>query len=90
MTVSHSSFPTAVAFGVGSSRVVAGMDALTHNIESYLSPSYHPPCDAVALEGLKLGAIALSTAAHAVGAVYDSRRCSSAVDRNRLAPRRVP
>ena len=29
------------------------MDALTHNIESYLSPAYHPLCDGIALEGTK-------------------------------------
>ena len=28
-----------------------GMDALTHNVESYLSPAYHPLCDGIALEG---------------------------------------
>ena len=39
-----------------------GMDALTHNIESYLSPAYHPLCDAIALEGLRIGARALHTA----------------------------
>ena len=39
-----------------------GMDALTHNIESYLSPAYHPLCDGIALEGLRLGARALATA----------------------------
>ena len=39
-----------------------GMDALTHNIESYLSPAYHPLCDGIALEGLKIGARALATA----------------------------
>jgi alcohol dehydrogenase class IV len=39
-----------------------GMDALTHNIESYLSPAYHPLCDGVALEGLRIGARALVTA----------------------------
>jgi len=39
-----------------------GMDALTHNIESYLSPAYHPLCDGIALEGLRLGARALPTA----------------------------
>jgi alcohol dehydrogenase class IV len=33
-----------------------GMDALTHNIESYLSPAYHPLCDGIALEGLRIGA----------------------------------
>jgi hypothetical protein len=39
-----------------------GMDALTHNIESYLSPAYHPMCDGIALEGLRLGARALAAA----------------------------
>jgi len=39
-----------------------GMDALTHNIESYLSPAYHPLCDGIALEGLRIGAHALATA----------------------------
>jgi len=39
-----------------------GMDALTHNIESYLSPAWHPMCDGIALEGLRLGAHALATA----------------------------
>jgi alcohol dehydrogenase class IV len=39
-----------------------GMDALTHNIESYLSPAYHPLCDGIALEGARLAAAALVTA----------------------------
>ena len=39
-----------------------GMDALTHNIESYLSPAYHPLCDGIALEGTRIGAAALRTA----------------------------
>ncbi|HEX4333952.1 MAG TPA: iron-containing alcohol dehydrogenase [Usitatibacter sp.] len=39
-----------------------GMDALTHNIESYLSPEYHPLCDGVALEGARIAAHALETA----------------------------
>ena len=39
-----------------------GMDALTHNIESYLSPAYHPMCDGIALEGARLAAAALRTA----------------------------
>jgi alcohol dehydrogenase class IV len=39
-----------------------GMDALTHNIESYLSPAYHPMCDGIALEGLRIGARALAAA----------------------------
>ena len=33
-----------------------GMDALTHNIESYLSPAYHPLCDGIALEGARIAA----------------------------------
>jgi alcohol dehydrogenase class IV len=39
-----------------------GMDALTHNIESYLSPAYHPLCDGIALEGLRIGARSLAAA----------------------------
>jgi alcohol dehydrogenase class IV len=39
-----------------------GMDALTHNIESYLSPAYHPLCDGIALEGVRIAARALPTA----------------------------
>jgi alcohol dehydrogenase class IV len=39
-----------------------GIDALTHNIESYLSPVYHPLCDGIALEGVRLAARALPVA----------------------------
>jgi alcohol dehydrogenase class IV len=39
-----------------------GMDALTHNIESYLSPAYHPLCDGIALEGTRIAARALAKA----------------------------
>ena len=39
-----------------------GMDALTHNVESYLSPAYHPLCDGIALEGARLAARSLRTA----------------------------
>ena len=31
-----------------------GLDALTHNLESYLSTVYHPICDGIALAGVKL------------------------------------
>ncbi|WP_245906938.1 iron-containing alcohol dehydrogenase [Reichenbachiella versicolor] len=31
-----------------------GMDALTHNIEAYLSKGFHPMCDGIALEGIAL------------------------------------
>ncbi len=39
-----------------------GIDALTHNVESYLSPAYHPLCDGIALEGARLAARSLVTA----------------------------
>src|SRR5260221_13415504 len=39
-----------------------GMDALTHNVESHLSPAYHPLCDGIALEGARIVAHALETA----------------------------
>jgi len=39
-----------------------GMDALTHNVESYLSPAYHPLCDGIALEGARIAAKALDIA----------------------------
>ena len=32
-----------------------GMDAISHCIETYLAPSFNPPADGIALEGLKLG-----------------------------------
>jgi alcohol dehydrogenase class IV len=47
-----------------------GMDALTHNIESYLSPAYHPLCDGIALEGLRIGARALATAVKEPGNLH--------------------
>jgi hypothetical protein len=31
-----------------------GMDALSHNLEAYCSPLYHPMADGIALEGIKL------------------------------------
>ncbi len=39
-----------------------GMDALTHNVESYLSPAYHPLCDGIAVEGVRIAARALEPA----------------------------
>ncbi len=39
-----------------------GMDALAHNVESYLSPAYHPLCDGIALEGTRLAGRALAVA----------------------------
>ena len=44
-----------------------GMDALTHNIESYLSPAYHPLCDGIALEGTRIAARSLLQAVNEPG-----------------------
>ena len=44
-----------------------GMDALTHNIESYLSPAYQPLCDGIALEGTRITARALAKAVREPG-----------------------
>ncbi len=39
-----------------------GMDALTHNLESYLSTQYHPICDAIAIKGIQLVSVYLRRA----------------------------
>lgn len=39
-----------------------GMDAITHNVEAFLSPAFHPLCDGIALEGLRLAFAALPVA----------------------------
>ncbi|HZN65983.1 MAG TPA: iron-containing alcohol dehydrogenase [Tepidisphaeraceae bacterium] len=39
-----------------------GADALTHCVESYTSPEFHPMCEGIALEGLRLIADALPRA----------------------------
>jgi alcohol dehydrogenase class IV len=39
-----------------------GMDALTHNVESYIAKGYHPMCDGIALEGVRIAARALPVA----------------------------
>jgi alcohol dehydrogenase class IV len=39
-----------------------GMDALTHNVESYLSSAWHPLCDGIAVEGVRIAAAALPVA----------------------------
>ncbi len=44
-----------------------GIDALTHNVESYLSPAYHPLCDGIALEGMRIAARALPVAVREPG-----------------------
>jgi alcohol dehydrogenase class IV len=38
-----------------------GMDALTHCVEAYLAKGFHPICDGIALEGLRLAARSLVT-----------------------------
>jgi alcohol dehydrogenase class IV len=37
-----------------------GMDALTHCVEAYLAKDYHPICDGIALEGMRLAARSLA------------------------------
>jgi alcohol dehydrogenase class IV len=44
-----------------------GMDALTHCIEAYLAKDFHPICDGIALEGLRLAARALPRCIEAPG-----------------------
>ena len=39
-----------------------GMDALTHNMEAFLAKNYHPICDGIALEGIRLVSLSLETA----------------------------
>lgn len=41
-----------------------GMDALTHNLEAYVSKGYHPMCDGIALRGLGMVNRHLRTAVH--------------------------
>ena len=44
-----------------------GMDALTHNVESYIATGYHPMCDGIALEGVRIAARALPVCVHTPG-----------------------
>lgn len=39
-----------------------GMDALTHNMEAFLAKNYHPICDGIALEGMRLVSVSLEKA----------------------------
>ncbi len=41
-----------------------GMDALTHNMEAFLAKNYHPICDGIALEGMRLISLSLEKATH--------------------------
>ena len=52
-----------------------GMDALTHNVESYLSPAYHPMCDGIALQGLKLIARSRERRGERLGSNPVANRC---------------
>ncbi len=42
-----------------------GMDALTHNMEAFLAKNYHPMCDGIALEGMRLISLSLKKAVKA-------------------------
>jgi alcohol dehydrogenase class IV len=44
-----------------------GMDALTHNMEAFLAKAYHPLCDGIALEGIRLVSQSLSDAVNRPG-----------------------
>lgn len=39
-----------------------GMDALTHNMEAFLAKNYHPICEGIALEGMRLISLSLEKA----------------------------
>lgn len=39
-----------------------GMDALTHNMEAFLAKNYHPMCDGIALEGMRMISLSLEAA----------------------------
>jgi alcohol dehydrogenase class IV len=41
-----------------------GLDALTHCVEAFLAKGFHPICDGIALEGLRLAAVNLKKAVH--------------------------
>lgn len=41
-----------------------GMDALTHNMEAFLAKNYHPICDGIALEGMRLISQSIVSATH--------------------------
>lgn len=41
-----------------------GMDALTHCVEAFLAKGYHPICDGIALEGVRIAYGALEKAVH--------------------------
>jgi len=47
-----------------STTAATGFDALTHLMEAYLAKGYHPLCDGIALEGIRLVANNLATCVH--------------------------
>lgn len=49
-----------------------GLDAISHCLETYMSPAINPPADAIALDGLKRGIAAIGTAV-ASGADREAR-----------------
>jgi alcohol dehydrogenase class IV len=55
----------------------AGMDAISHAIEVYLSPRPHPPADALALEALRRGARALPRLFDALPGTNDRRAAAA-------------
>lgn len=50
-----------------------GIDALTHNIEAYVAKTWHPMCEGIALEGIKLIAQSIETATHRPDVVSRSK-----------------
>ncbi|WP_444891910.1 iron-containing alcohol dehydrogenase [Microbulbifer sp. JMSA004] len=50
-----------------------GMDALSHNLESFYSPQYHPMAEGIALEGMRLIKEYLPRA-YAIGAELEARQ----------------
>ncbi len=66
-----------------------GMDALTHNIESYIAKGYHPMCDGIALEGVRIAARALPRRGARTAQPRCARRYANGVDdgRSRLPER---
>ena len=50
-----------------------GMDALTHCIEAYLAKDYHPICDGIALEGLRLARARAAALRASTGATSQAR-----------------
>lgn len=52
--------------------VATGIDALTHCLEAYLAPAFHPLCDGIALQGIEL-VVAFLPRAYAEGGDLEAR-----------------